>query len=291
VTRTDGEIVTQNTQDEGAAAWFELFATVGQIGTSVGQLAEQGARREKRHHIRDIHYPATNSAIVNAAGNCVIDLGAPAQGRQWAVRRLLVVDATNPTGIPSGGTPTANSGTFAAAAGGSILLPAGASMTGFDVTVAPVTSGVSGLVTATNLAAGNLNWELDETTNGASLNIRFPSPLAASGAAATPQINVPAITGGATYAVTVYGTTAVSGTTPGVGWWYVGAPGAYGPQQGKELITSLPYIGKSSTEQTLVVPRDRLFVALTGATPGHQIIAHADVMDAEQGRAHIAEII
>lgn len=107
----------------------------------------------------------------------------------------------------------ANSGIFAAGVAGNVPLPAGASMTGFDVTVQGAAALATGVVTVTNLAAGNLNYELDETTSGQDLTIRFPNPLPAANAAATPQVNVPAIGGGAAYAITVYGLSGQAPTT------------------------------------------------------------------------------
>jgi hypothetical protein len=114
----------------------------------------------------------------------------------------------------TGGAVTASSGTFSAAAAGNIALPAGASITGFDVTVAPAAATVSGLVTVTGLSTLNMNYELSETTAGTTLSVRFPGPITAANSSTQPQVNVPAITGGAAYAISVYGITAASTAAP-----------------------------------------------------------------------------
>lgn len=282
----DGEIAAP-THDDGPSAWLELTASLGSLGSKVDTLVRQGDQR-RRERVDNIKAPIMASAIVTAAGTALLDLTGPARGRQWSVRRLLVLDSTATGPAPSTGSPTAASGTFTAASAGSILLPAGASMTGFDATVAPAAAVVTGLLTATGLAVGNLNYEISQGTGGTTLSVRFPGPLAPTTPTGVAQVNMPAITSGAAYAMTVYGTTS-SSVAAGSGWAYTGNPGAFSPLGAAAPITSLPYSQTYSGEQITVLPADRLFISITGATPGHQIIARADVIDAVQGAAYTVE--
>lgn len=287
---TDGEILSTPAPEQEAGAWLELVA---QIGTDVGRMADGQERRERRGRskVSGIKYGAVASAVVPASGTVVLDLGAPSVGRQWSVRRLLLVDSTNPGGAVVGGAVTAKTTAFAAGASGTVGLPAGATMTGFDITTAPVAAVQSGTVTVAGLSTGTLSYVLSEPVAGGVLSVRFPTPIPAFDSSSFPQVSVPTIGSGAAYSTTVYGTTATSGSTPGTGWWYVGTPTAYGPQNAAIVAPTLPHTKEFGGEQVCIIPRDRLFAVVTGATPGRTIIARADVLDTEQGTATAIESI
>jgi hypothetical protein len=149
---------------------------------------------------------------VLAAQTVIIPAGGGPVELDWHVPfSAVAVNVVSSAAAASGGTATANSNTFAAAAAGTVPLAAGASITGFDVTMVAPAAAVNGLVTVQNLAAGNMNYELEASaTSGGLLSIRYPNPLPASSAVATPQVAVPAIASGAAYAVSVYGLTAAT---------------------------------------------------------------------------------
>lgn len=290
-TATDGEIIPTPAEQPEAEAWLQLVA---RIGSDVGRMADGQDRRDRgrRTKVAGIKVPAVASGIVPASGTLTLDLGAPAAGRQWSVRRLLLVDATNPGGAITGGAPTAKTTAFAAGAAGVVGLPAGATMTGFDITTAPVAAAQSGTVTVNGLAAGTLSYVLaEQVSGGTALSVRFPTPLPAIDGSSFPQVSVPAIASGAAYSVTVYGTTATAGSTPGAGWWYVGVPAVYGPQTAAAIVPALPFTDDFGGEQITILPRDRLFAVVAGATPGRTLIARADLLDIEQGTATAVESI
>lgn len=108
----------------------------------------------------------------------------------------------------NGSTATAVTGAFAAGAAGSAALPAGASLTGFTVTAAQVTTAESGTVTITGLAAGTLtyNFVFPNGANSTSvLNIDFPQALAAANPTTAVTVAINAVTGGSAGNINVYG--------------------------------------------------------------------------------------
>ena len=109
---------------------------------------------------------------------------------------------------------TAIGNTFAAAAAGSVSLPAVAGqiayITGFTVTSAAPAATVAGVVTVTGLTTNNgggtLSYQFVESaTLGGNLTKTFGNPIGASGANQAITVNVPAITSGAVTAVEVEG--------------------------------------------------------------------------------------
>jgi hypothetical protein len=101
--------------------------------------------------------------------------------------------------------------TGAAAAGGSAALPAGASITGFDLLFQAGTAAIGGQVTVTNAVGGTLTYDVQqETTGPTSVVDRFPGaglPPVAAGSQIT--VTVPAMVGGGAWSLVVYGTIAV----------------------------------------------------------------------------------
>lgn len=106
-------------------------------------------------------------------------------------------------GFPS--TVRGASGTFTAAAAGSVALPAAAdTLTGFDVTAAPVAAEVAGTVTVSNVIGGPYNYDFAMVVgNTARLSVTYPLGLSPSGG--TPTVSINAITGGSAGNINVYG--------------------------------------------------------------------------------------
>ncbi len=252
------------------------------IGTGIDTLTDiQRQALDLQLLEPDVRAPLIGSGVVPASGVLLLDLGAPAVGREWEVRRLMIVDGSNPSGQTSGGAVTASSNAYAAAAAGFSGLPAGAAMTGFSVTAAPASAPVSGQITVTGTSVPELYYELAIGTAGGSVSQTFPTPIPATAA----TVSVPAITGGSAYTVTVYGTTAVTGGTPGTAFWYAGIPYQSAPQAAIWRAATLPEIDRLGGENISIKAREKLFAVVSGANPGDTLIARADVVDIMPGRA------
>lgn len=281
----DGQIISPTPQDQQAEAWMNLAV---KIGGDVGSLAASDRARHRRELLPMA--PLYASAVVPASGTVTLDLGTPARGKVWEVRGLSCVDASNPGGVPTGGVPVAVSVTQAAGAATSAVLPAGASLTGFEVDFQAPAAAVSGAITITGLStaaggSGTLSYDVTVPPTGLILGRMFPGPLAPASPAATPQVNVPAIGSGPAYSVNVYGTTAPAGATPGAGFWFTGIPSVYGPQNARWTIPALPTIDTKGGQHITVPAGERLFAVLTGCAPGHTIVARADILEDIPGHA------
>jgi hypothetical protein len=125
---------------------------------------------------------------------------------QFAAVAVSVLSAST---AASGGAVIGGSATAAAAAAGSASLPAGSSLTGFDIDCGPATAIVSGQVSVTG-AGGSWTYELVETTSGGTLQVRYPNPVPANSSSAVPTVSVPAIVNGGAYTINVYGLTATT---------------------------------------------------------------------------------
>lgn len=125
--------------------------------------------------------------------------------------------AVNVVSSASGGAAVATSVTQAGGAATSAVLPAGSSVTGFDVDFQGPAAAVSGTVTVTGLSAAagtTLSYDVTVPTSGLLLPVRFPNALAPLNAAATPQVNVPVLAAGPAYSATIYGLTAAVAAQP-----------------------------------------------------------------------------
>lgn len=270
---TDGQLIP--TPAEAAPA-PEAWATIAlQLGDLTTEMRRDRASRLKPMPAK---HPSTASGVVASDGTLTLDLGGPSMGRQWVVRRLVVVD-TDQSWATGGGAATANSGTYAAQAAGSILLPAGASMTGFDVTSEEAAAVVHGLVTATNLATANLNFDYVYTTNGQQLQVRFPDAIGPSSATATPQVNMAAVTGGSAYAMTVYGLTAQTGAVDGTATLHATASPVLTSTTEVWNLATLPARERFTSETITVLPPEHLYLSISGGTDGQGISARVDVLD------------
>lgn len=169
----------------------------------------------------DIDFPYVNVRVVEdvtefhgeaAAFGSWNTVNLPASGvpvsilnRRPKRHRALIVAGilTGGQSIPVAGT----NGAFAAAAGGSATLPAGSSLTGFDVNIAAATAAGATTVTVSNVLGANYVYTIQqETTQGAVLSIRYPGnglPAASSGA--VPTVTVNATAGGGAGTISIYG--------------------------------------------------------------------------------------
>lgn len=273
-------------------AWFNA---VLRIGDDVGQMAASSRQRNRRVMLPMV--PVYGNAYVANNGTAVVDMGTPVAGKLWEIRGLAIVDASNPGGVTGGGVNVAVSATGAAGAAGSVALPAGAQVTGYDVDFQAPAAAVSTNVTVTNLStangsSGTLNASMTIPTTGlVNLPRAFPNPLNPATAAAQPTLNVPIIASGPAYSMTIYGTTAVTGATPGSGFWYTGIPSVYGPQNARWTIPGLPTIDTKGGQHITVPHGEHLFAVLTGCTPGHQIVARADIIEDIPGRANAVQAL
>lgn len=97
----DGEIrPSPGPPPEGASAWLDFSAQLGNINGGIQQLVNGAAAARNTT-------PTETSLVASgtvAAGNppLVMDLGAPAMGRRWSVRNLAVSPAAGPTGTLAG---------------------------------------------------------------------------------------------------------------------------------------------------------------------------------------------
>lgn len=275
---TDTEIIESPGQPPGplAEAWAGLNLKIGDL---TDQIRADRDQRTRLASMPGIKHPAVATGTVASDGTLTLDLGGPSRGREWTLRRIRIVDSADSL-VTAGGTATAVSNTFAAAAAGSVALPAGASMTGFDVTMVPAGAAVNGVMTVTNLAAGTLSYELSDSaaSAGTQFQVRFDA-LAPSSASAQPTVNVPAIVGGSAYAITVYGKTAVTGSVAGSAAVHVSPSSVLTTATEAWALTTLPAQEKFTSETLTVIPPERLYLKITGGTSGQVITARADVLD------------
>lgn len=138
-----------------------------------------------------------------------------------ATRSHILLMVETAAGTAAVVTNNQASTTTAAQASTALALPTvGEAITGFDVNFLAAAAGTSATITVTNVAGGTMSWDTGIGTGagGTDLLIRFPNPLPASSSAVAPTVNVPAVTGGPAYSVTVYGqvTTAATSNPTGV---------------------------------------------------------------------------
>lgn len=95
----NGEIqTTPGPAPEGAKAWLELSAQLGNIGTGVRQLVTEG----RQARALPIQAVLTRGADIPASGTVLIDFGAPAMGRRWSIKTLAVAPAAGLSGTLAG---------------------------------------------------------------------------------------------------------------------------------------------------------------------------------------------
>lgn len=259
---------------------LDVFGSIClQLGDQLkGMRGDMRRTRQQAIDARGIDHSCRAAGIVPASGTLVLDLGDPAVGREWAIRQLKFSDA-NLLAPSTPGTATSASGSFAAAAAGSASLPAGASIAGFTVTMAPEATAVSGTVTVTGVTGGTQSYTITDGPAGGLLTVTFPAPLPPTSSATQITVNVPAITGGGAGSIVITGITAATGGVTGQATFYVGSPSSYSPTNWAWTLASLPGIQNFTSDVVKVIPRDRLFCVLTGGTPGEAVLAQAQIVD------------
>jgi|GEM_PF-4746611 len=274
----DRQLIESPGPAAGDDPWHAWLSATLSIGDEL-----RGLRADQERHHRLVpdgtDYPLVQSGIVSAGGTVLLDLGTPSLGREWTVRRLVAVDAANPSGQVSASIAVAHTRTGGPGEAHSAILPNGASITGFNITTAPAAATEVGVVNLIGVGTNGQSFQLPFTTTGSQLAITFPQPLAATNSTTGPELDVPAVTGGSAYTVNSYGIQPGTGATPGAGFWYAGLPSIYGPQTAVWKVGALPDVSGLGSGRLTVVPGDHLFLSLTGCTPGDMIVARADVDD------------
>ena len=290
--------MTTSTTDDGPKVELKLFADFkAEISSRLEKmnryLATLSARADDSPH----KYTLRSGGVVAANGTLLLPLGKPSLGREWILRHWSIVDPNNlnvsTTGTPAvAGTATAANSPFAAGAAGTVSLPTGSSITGFTVTSgAPGTPPVATTVTLTGAAgATNPTYNFEETANGGLLQQSFVPPLPPFSAGSTPTLSIAAAAGGAAGELNIFGVTAGTAAVPAAGalagtaGLYTGSTDAFNSGNLEDWSSGnvMPFYERVTSESVWVIPQDALFVYVTGATPGQNLLAKARILDYPQ---------
>jgi hypothetical protein len=274
--------MTLPSTEEGPAISLQAGFDLGlQMVNKLDRIARAMDKLQRAADAQPLKATLRASGTVPASGTLVLDLGKPSLGREWVVRHWCVVDPSNASlGPLVPGATTSNSTAFGAGAAGSAALPAGASLSGFTVTTgAPGTPPVAATVTVTNVTGGPLTYSLEETASGGLLQQTYTPPLQPSPSGAAPTVSIGAAAGGAAGNITVTGTLAATGGFTGTAGLYSGSPGSYNVTDVEDWSGTLPFFERVTSESIWCIPQDHLFVVVTGATAGQQVLAKVRVLD------------
>lgn len=283
---TMGEVLTDVADDVASDedSGLQLFANFKLAIQTMTEKLDQQVKLEKRRIAALPNYvPLSKMSVITNATTDIQDFGGPQAGRIWIVR--LLVATPSPISFTTSSTPNQASNTFGAAATGSVSLPAGGFITGFDINFLPAAANVTGIVTVTNVSGGTMSYEIGIGTGGGGtdLPIRYPAPLPAASSGVAPTVNVPAIVGGPAYSITVYGQTV--GGTSAVATWYVGqvmngpAAGQLPQTMARWQFTTLPSYQNFTSNVIEVLPNERLVCGLTGLSANANTALTAVVLD------------
>ena len=260
---------------------FDIFAKFSlAVDNLANEIRKQNAREQARLAMLPIYIPFSQMALGANGTNQILDFGGPQNGREWIVR-LLVATPSPITQYPVT-TVTQTSNTFTAASAGSVSLTAGAYITGFDVNFQAPAAAVSTTVTVTNVSGGTMSYNVSIPTTGYALSVRYPNADAAASAVVAPTVNVPAITGGPAYSITVYGETIQYG--PAI-TWYVGqniggpAAGQLPQTMARWQVQDIPAYEKFTSDVIRVGPNEHLMAGLTQIASGLSVVCTAIVKD------------
>jgi hypothetical protein len=167
----------------------------------VGQVILAHSLQQATSLAQNIQQAADEGALYTVPGTITVE----ATGPLWAVG----IAATQQTGNVVAGSNAA----FAAGAAGTATLPAGSTLTGFDLTVSAATAAGLATVTVSNVIGGNYTYSIqEETGGGVTMSIRYPgSGLPATSAAAVPTVAIGTLASGGSGTINIYGTTPNSG--------------------------------------------------------------------------------
>jgi hypothetical protein len=211
--------------------------------------------------------PASLQGSGSGADNA-LRFGGPTIHRVWQLKGLSIVGNNALSG------PIAVSTTGTAANTANVSLPAGASLTGFDIEFGAGAAAVSGIATVALTASGTLKYQVTASaTNGSSLEVRYPQPLPAFNPTSSITITVPAIVGGSDYTITAYGTSLVA--------LYQGDPIISTPTNILLPATPIPGAPTFQNDALWVKPGDTVFAILFGA----------GATENYSGQLHVAEYI
>ena len=189
--------------------------------------------------------------VTSALGN---DLAVPGARRiaNRSLRRHRIHIIINSSVTPVGSSPVTAASTFAAAASSTATLAAGASITGFDITVGQAASANTVPVTVTGATGGTLTYTMTIEGTGVAapvLSIRFPQPLTPANPAVGIAVTFTGNANSPAGDINVFGLTAATGTQPLTDGVIVG---------GREEIAALVTGGGSQPQNN----------PLNGYTPG-----------------------
>lgn len=161
---------------------------------------------------RKIYSVATSSYSIPAQGSAAVRIA----GRDYTRTHILLLVET---AAGSGGVPIAGSnGAFTAGAAGSATLPAGSTLTGFDITVSAATAAGLATVTVSNVLGANYTYQIqEETGGGAILSIRYPGTgLPASTPASVPTVSIGVLASGGSGSIAIYGSSPATSAPTGI---------------------------------------------------------------------------
>lgn len=278
-----------------------LSISLGKIQASVDTLTGKMEREEQRRlseYPRQIPFFQILTSALPASG--LIDLDGPRMGREWEVRIIsaIAMPAANNafSTFPTAAGVVQASATFAAAAAGSVSLPNGASITGFDlIMVNGVAASLNALATVTNVVSGPLNYEIiEQPASGETLSVRYPNPIPTTSAGVAATVNVPAIVGGTAYSLTVYGVTPAV-ASPIITFYegqLVGSPaaGILPAGQVRWQFNVIPAFENFSADQFLIHQNTHLIIGATGIPAGVSLYVQGVINDIPKSRLGVVSV-
>lgn len=261
------------------------------VSLGLGKIETAVATVDKRmkDQLRLSQFPRQLPLFLPFTTNIIQDMGqgqGPADGRLWQVRLAGVV-ALNSTNnafstFPSAGTGTSVSNTFAAAAAGSVSLPAGASISGFTVDLQAGTA-TDYVVTVTNAVGGTMSFNVQGAAGGTTFTQTFNPPIPALTPGSQITVNVPAQAGGPAYSIEANGVTGAT-TSPLVTFYAgqnVASPGTGMLPAGqiRWQMTTVPSWENFSADQFRIGKNEHLLVGVTGITAGTTLMVITVIND------------
>jgi len=194
-------------------------APFSQIINAAGDTVLGSDKRRKRAVLCSIdnpfYYATTQRATPNTASAALWPANVPLPLEN--ADEVWCAAAPPLTGVVTPASTSYATTTFAGAAAGSVSLPAGQAITGFDVTFAAAAAPVSGTITVSGLSGANIVYNVDISATGDNeYSVRFPgNGLPALNAGTQITVAVNAIAGGSAGTIVAYGLVPASTAAPG----------------------------------------------------------------------------
>lgn len=274
---------------------FNIFADISLKLDGIRQMMKnQIDQRARRNQQRLASLPVNTFLWKNNTGAAAetIDFGGPTPGYVWVVKQLSTIG--NPIGSGSGSSVMVQSSAVAAgAAAGAVSLPAGAYLSGVDISFLPATGTLNGDITITGVAGGTITYRTGLATGavGTNLNYEYEPALPPANPAVPITLNVPAIVGGPAYSMLIFG----QQTTPAaVATWYVGNI-VTGPAVGQPPTSmaryqqTAPTFSKVANAGIRVLPGEKLIVGLT-SVPASTTLTLGAIIESQPLYAQIGPV-